>query len=60
MDKTKAPTYTIEKDGSSGETCIIRFHAGPPYEDIVSLLKDFDFCSIYLSTVLNILNDFKF
>ncbi|XAR64599.1 hypothetical protein NMG60_11008340 [Bertholletia excelsa] len=34
VDKTKAPTYTIEKDGDSTETCIIRFHAGPPYEDI--------------------------
>ncbi|XP_027363637.1 cactin-like isoform X2 [Abrus precatorius] len=34
VDKTKAPAYTIEKDGSNGETCIIRFHAGPPYEDI--------------------------
>eukprot|EP00252_Welwitschia_mirabilis_P015341 TRINITY_DN3371_c0_g1_i1.p1 TRINITY_DN3371_c0_g1~~TRINITY_DN3371_c0_g1_i1.p1 ORF type:complete len:672 (-),score=177.94 TRINITY_DN3371_c0_g1_i1:244-2259(-) len=34
VDKTKAPTYTIEKDGSNGETCLIRFHAGPPYEDI--------------------------
>ncbi|KAL4605691.1 hypothetical protein ACB092_09G049000 [Castanea dentata] len=34
VDKTKAPTYTLEKDGSNGETCIIRFHAGPPYEDI--------------------------
>ncbi|GAB4833521.1 hypothetical protein Ancab_031765 [Ancistrocladus abbreviatus] len=34
VDKTKAPTYTIEKDGDSSETCIIRFHAGPPYEDI--------------------------
>lgn len=33
VDKSKAPTYTIEKDGN-GETCIIRFHAGPPYEDI--------------------------
>ena len=32
----KAPVYTIEKDGSSGKTCLIRFHAGPPYEDIVS------------------------
>ncbi|KQJ84002.1 cactin [Brachypodium distachyon] len=33
---TKAPEYTIHKDGDgeSGETCIIRFHAGPPYEDI--------------------------
>lgn len=34
VDKTKAPTYFIEKDGDSTETCIIRFHAGPPYEDI--------------------------
>ncbi|KAI4341321.1 hypothetical protein MLD38_026056 [Melastoma candidum] len=34
VDKSKAPTYTIEKDGNSSETCIIRFHAGPPYEDI--------------------------
>ncbi|KAK1381114.1 Cactus-binding domain, C-terminal, Cactin, central region [Heracleum sosnowskyi] len=30
----ETPTYTIEKDGHSSETCIIRFHAGPPYEDI--------------------------
>ncbi|KAJ0954433.1 putative cactin [Helianthus annuus] len=34
VDKTKAPVYTIERDGDSAETCIIRFHAGPPYEDI--------------------------
>ncbi|XP_065881299.1 splicing factor Cactin-like [Euphorbia lathyris] len=34
VDKIKAPTYTIERDGNSDETCIIRFHAGPPYEDI--------------------------
>ena len=38
VDKSKAPTYSIEKDGSTGETCLIRFHAGPPYEDIVSLV----------------------
>ncbi|KAJ0963163.1 hypothetical protein J5N97_028285 [Dioscorea zingiberensis] len=36
VDKSKAPSYTVEKDGSNGETCIIRFHAGPPYEDIVN------------------------
>ncbi|KAL6894268.1 hypothetical protein ACP4OV_008366 [Aristida adscensionis] len=34
VDKSKAPTYRIEKDGSTGDTCLIRFHAGPPYEDI--------------------------
>ncbi|KAF7010473.1 hypothetical protein CFC21_024886 [Triticum aestivum] len=31
---TKPPEYTIHEDGESGETCIIRFHAGPPYEDV--------------------------
>ncbi|XP_050227716.1 splicing factor Cactin-like isoform X2 [Mercurialis annua] len=34
VDKVKAPTYTIEKDGNNDETCIVRFHAGPPYEDM--------------------------
>ncbi|EOY17343.1 Cactus-binding domain, C-terminal, Cactin, central region [Theobroma cacao] len=34
VDKTKAPGYTIEKDGNGTETCVIRFHAGPPDEDI--------------------------
>eukprot|EP00850_Spirogloea_muscicola_P014477 SM000104S09347 [mRNA] locus=s104:256169:264320:+ [translate_table: standard] len=35
IDKTKAPMYVIDCDGSKhGETCLIRFHAGPPYEDI--------------------------
>ncbi|KAJ4899073.1 Cactin [Raphanus sativus] len=33
-DKIKPPIYTIEKDGTSAETCMIRFHAGPPYQDI--------------------------
>ncbi|VFQ66944.1 unnamed protein product [Cuscuta campestris] len=34
VDKSKAPTFVIDKDGDSADTCIIRFHAGPPYEDI--------------------------
>nr|KAJ3420997.1 hypothetical protein HK105_004747 [Polyrhizophydium stewartii] len=34
IDKSKAPTYKIEKDPASDETAIIRFHAGPPYEDV--------------------------
>ncbi|KAL0739527.1 hypothetical protein Bca4012_015737 [Brassica carinata] len=34
IDKIKAPVFTIEKDGTSAETCVIRFHAGPPYQDI--------------------------
>ncbi|KAI9281148.1 mid region of cactin-domain-containing protein [Sporodiniella umbellata] len=34
IDKAKAPTYYIEKDPESPDTVLIRFHAGPPYEDI--------------------------
>jgi hypothetical protein len=35
IDKQKAPSYSILPDGSKGgETCILRIHAGPPYEDI--------------------------
>uniref|UniRef100_A0A0D9W832 Splicing factor Cactin n=1 Tax=Leersia perrieri TaxID=77586 RepID=A0A0D9W832_9ORYZ len=32
----KPPQYTVGEDnnGGSGETCIIRFHAGWPYEDV--------------------------
>jgi hypothetical protein len=33
IDKSKAPRYFIEPSDSP-DTCIIRFHAGPPYEDI--------------------------
>ncbi|KAJ1966908.1 hypothetical protein IWQ62_002172 [Dispira parvispora] len=34
IDKTVAPTYKIEPDPDSDETVILRFSAGPPYEDI--------------------------
>ncbi|EGF81611.1 hypothetical protein BATDEDRAFT_87661 [Batrachochytrium dendrobatidis JAM81] len=34
IDKTKAPTYKIEKDVGSEDTVVIRFIAGPPYEDV--------------------------
>jgi len=36
IDKQKAPIYKLEKDPSSddGQTCVLRFSAGPPYEDI--------------------------
>jgi len=36
IEKKKAPTYKLEKDPASrdGQTCILRFSAGPPYEDI--------------------------
>lgn len=34
IDKTVTPTCCIEKDGDSSETCILRFQAAPPYQDI--------------------------
>ncbi|KAI7904738.1 mid region of cactin-domain-containing protein [Cokeromyces recurvatus] len=34
IDLSVAPTYYIEKDPESPDTVLIRFHAGPPYEDI--------------------------
>ena len=36
IDKSKTPSYSIERDESSRDnsTCIVRFHAGPPYEDL--------------------------
>lgn len=30
----KPPRYTVDQDRESSETCIIRFHAGWPYEDV--------------------------
>ncbi|KAJ6187418.1 hypothetical protein N7519_002326 [Penicillium mononematosum] len=51
IDKTKAPTYRIERENgrkrgeSSAEageedTCLIRFMAGPPYEDLAFRIVD--------------------
>lgn len=51
VDKTKAPTYRIERENGrkrgqtlapAGEddTCLIRFVAGPPYEDIAFRIVD--------------------
>ncbi|PPJ53963.1 hypothetical protein CBER1_05838 [Cercospora berteroae] len=51
VDKTKAPTYRIERENGrkrgetfapAGEddTCLIRFTAGPPYEDIAFRIVD--------------------
>ncbi|RUP50152.1 mid region of cactin-domain-containing protein [Jimgerdemannia flammicorona] len=34
LDKSKAPTYVIEREPDTTETVFIRFKAGPPYEDI--------------------------
>ncbi|KAL0480121.1 hypothetical protein AKO1_007263 [Acrasis kona] len=33
LDKTQTPTYYIDA-GETLDTCYVRFHAGPPYEDI--------------------------
>jgi len=33
IDHTKTPQYTLER-ADTDDFCIIRFHAGPPYEDI--------------------------
>ena len=56
IDKTKAPTYRIERENGrkrgqsfapAGEedTCLIRFVSGPPYEDIAFRIvdKEWDF-----------------
>lgn len=32
LDKSKAPTYIIEREPDTNETVFIRFKAGPPYE----------------------------
>lgn len=51
IDKSKAPTYKIEREGGrkrgqsfapAGEddTCLIKFIAGPPYEDIAFRIVD--------------------
>lgn len=36
IDKKTAPTYSLQRDLTDKEssTCILRFSAGPPYEDI--------------------------
>ncbi|KAG6512256.1 cactin-like [Zingiber officinale] len=35
VDKSKVPQYVFEKDGTSTDTCLLRFYSGPPYQDIV-------------------------
>ncbi|KAJ2078103.1 hypothetical protein H4R24_004712 [Coemansia sp. RSA 988] len=34
IDRTKAPTYRVERDPNDDDTCVLRFSTGPPYEDI--------------------------
>lgn len=34
IDPTQAPTYRVVRDTSDGDTVLLRFSAGPPYEDV--------------------------
>lgn len=34
IDKTNTPQYFLEACADSDDFCILRFHAGPPYEDV--------------------------
>ncbi|KAL6562548.1 hypothetical protein OROGR_003555 [Orobanche gracilis] len=45
VDKSRAPSYFIEKDDDRSETCIIKFHASAPYEDIAFRIinKDWEY-----------------
>ena len=44
IDKTKAPQFYLEPN-ENNETCTIRFHSGPPYEDIAFKIvnREWDF-----------------
>ena len=44
IDKTKAPQFYLQPNDNN-ETCTIRFHAGPPYEDIAFKIvnREWDF-----------------
>lgn len=69
IDKTKAPKYFIEPcpDAPNNEFVIIRFHAGPPYEDIAFKIvnKEWDvfkragFNSVFDRGILQLQFNFK-
>ncbi|KAJ1644812.1 hypothetical protein J3B02_002301 [Coemansia erecta] len=40
IDKSGPPTYRVEKDPQSEDTVILKFMAGPPYEDIAFRIVD--------------------
>jgi len=66
IDKVKAPTYYIEKSDSP-DTCTLRFHAGPPYEDVAfkivnrewNLSHKFGFRVVFDRGVLQLYFNFK-
>lgn len=66
IDKVKAPSYYIEKSDSP-DTCTLRFHAGPPYEDVAfkivnrewNLSHKFGFRVVFDRGVLQLYFNFK-
>jgi len=66
IDKTKAPTYFVEKSDDP-ETVILRFSAGPPYEDVAfkvvnrewNLSHKFGFRVVFDRGVLQLYFNFK-
>lgn len=66
IDKTKAPNYYLEKDDTA-ETVTLRFHAGPPYEDVAfkivncewNLSHKFGFRVVFDRGVLQLYFNFK-
>lgn len=66
IDKTKAPIYYLEKD-ETAETVTLRFHAGPPYEDVAfkivncewNLSHKFGFRVVFDRGVLQLYFNFK-
>lgn len=69
IDSSKAPTYVVERDPEStdGLTCILRFSAGPPYEDIAFRIvnKDWElnpkrgFKSVFERGILHLYFNFR-
>ncbi|KAK9469122.1 cactus-binding C-terminus of cactin protein-domain-containing protein [Lipomyces arxii] len=59
IDSTRAPTYKIIRDGKrsggDSDTCLIKFIAGPPYQDISFRIvdRDWDYSSRYESRFLS-------
>lgn len=53
IDRKVAPEFTVEKDPQAdefGSTCVLRFHAGPPYEVSVCMtIQDLPILSTYNS-----------
>ena len=66
IDRSQAPTFFLEP-ADSDEFCIIRFHAGPPYEDIAFKIVNREwekshrrgFKCVFQRGVLNLYFNFK-